>query len=117
MKKTVRVDLNRLERFEFDSVKELRSSLEKRPELSDRLKVDFEGTLRDEKVVVDEEFKRRLHQQWRAQIQADIRETMSGLPESKKRYYSRIVEGEPLRLRVEVDRETGRHGKRLREEE
>lgn len=117
MKKTVRVDLNRLERFEFDSVKELRSSLETRPELSDRLKVDFEGTLRDEKVVVDEVFKRRLHQQWRAQIQADIREKMSELPESKKRYYSRIVEGEPLKLRVNVDREAGRHGKQLREEE
>lgn len=117
MKKIVRVEKSRLERFNVESVGELRSSLESKPELRERLREDFEDTLREQNVIVDDAFKQRLHQQWRAQIQKDIRETMGSLPESKKRYYSRITKGEPLKLRVKVDRATGKHRKQLREEE
>jgi hypothetical protein len=41
---------------------------------------------------------------------------MDSLPESKKQYYSRITKGEPLKLRVKVDRTTGKHRKKIREE-
>lgn len=117
MKKIVRVEKTRLERFNFDSVGDVKSSLKSKPELGDRLREDFEDTLRDQNIVVDDAFKQRLHQQWRAQIQSDIRETMDSLPESKKRYYSRISKGEPLKLRVKVDRTTGKHRKQIREGE
>jgi hypothetical protein len=117
LKKTIRIDTARLARFKFDPVRKLRSSIESQPELRDKLREDFEGTLREHNVTVDDAFRQQLHLQWRDQIQTDIKETMANLPESKKRYYSRIVRGEPLRLRVKVDRATGRHKKRLREEE
>lgn len=116
MKKTIRIDSARLARFKFDPVKKLRSSIESQPELRDKLREDFEGTLREQNVIVDDAFKQQLHRQWRDQIQTDIKETMANLPESKKRYYSRIVRGEPLKLRVKVDRTTGKHRKKIRED-
>lgn len=116
MKKIVRVEKSRLERFNFESVGELKSSLESKHELRDRLSEDFEGVLREQNIIVDDAFKQRLHQQWKAQIQSDIRKTMDSLPESKKQYYSRITKGEPLKLRVKVDRTTGKHRKKIREE-
>lgn len=116
MKKIVRVDPKRIERFNFTSVKVLKTAVESKPELKASLETNFAETLKAQNIVIDEAFKEVLHTQWRAQIQTDITEQMAALPASKKRYYSRLTKGEPLKLKVIVDRETGKHVKEIREE-
>ena len=116
MKKVVRIDPKRIKRFNFTSVAALKTAVENRPELKTNLSRSFTEALEAENIVIDEAFKQKVHTEWRAQIQSDIKTKMDSLPESKKRYYSRISKGEPLKLKVKVDRKTKKHIKTIREE-
>jgi hypothetical protein len=106
--KNFRVDKKRLERFDFTTVETLRESIEQKPELRKRLGEDFEGALRAEGVVIDEDFRTTIRQQWREQIHSDLRAFMEKQPESKKRHYSRVAEGKPIKVSVKIDRKKGR---------
>jgi len=116
MKKAVRIDPKRIKRFNFTSVTALRTAVETKPELKASLSRSFSEALEAENIVIDEAFKQKVCTEWRAQIQSDIQAKMASLPESKKRYYSRISKGEPLKLKVKVDRKTKKHIKTIREE-
>jgi hypothetical protein len=107
-----------LERFNFTSIREigdLKKRVDENPDLRDRLKENFFGTLQDEGIDVDE-VKHRVVQIWRDQMGADLRQRMSELPEEKKKYYMRISEGKPLKLRVRINQETGEKTVQLRED-
>jgi len=115
----IKVSKKRLERFDFTSISKVRRIKEKiegKPELSDRLKGDFVGTLRDEGLEIDEEFLRETKNKWRSQVQEDIRRKMLRRPPSEKRYFQRVAEGKPLKLRVRIDPSTGERTIRLRDE-
>jgi len=116
MKEKHKVSKERLKRFEFTPVNEVKVSLASRPELGNRLKEDLEGALREEGVVIDESFKQQISDQWRAQIKADVRDVVARSPDAEDWYLKRIVEGKPIKIRVEVDRTTKRHTKRLKRE-
>jgi len=110
--KRVRVDRKRLERFGFKPVKGLNASIQKNPELSQRLKEDFRATLEAQGVKVDDEFKRLLRESWRQQIKEDVRR----VAEEKGGddwYLKRVLRGEPIRVRVKVSPEG--HSKRVKE--
>ena len=108
MVKNFRIDRKRLKRFEFTTLKTLRESIEEKPELRRRLGEDFEGALRSEGVVIDEEFRANIRKQWREQIRSDLKDFMERQPESKKRHYSRVAEGKPIKVKVKIDRKKGR---------
>jgi hypothetical protein len=41
-------------------------------------------------------------------IQADTREKMDKLPDDKKRLYSMVRKGKPLKVKVKIDKTTGK---------
>ena len=111
-------DRRMLERFNFTSISEiedLKVRVDENPDLRDRLKENFLGTLQDEGVDFDE-VKNQVVQIWRDQMEVDLKRRMSELPEEKKKYYRRISEGKPLKLRVRINRETGEKTVQLRED-
>ena len=109
--KTVRVSKKRIDRFSFNQVRDLKTSIEKNPAIAEKLKKDFRATLEAQGVTVDEEFIHNVHESWRSQIKADVRR----VAETKGRsdwYLNRVLEGKPIRVRVKVNRESG-HIKKL----
>jgi hypothetical protein len=94
----------------------IEKKIEEKPELKERLKDNFVGTLREEGLEIDDAFLRETMDRWRAQVQEDIRREMLSRPASKRRYFQRVIEGKPLKLRVRVDSTTGERTISLRDE-
>lgn len=65
MKKHVKIDKKRLERFEFKPVKDLKQKIEKKPELKTKLRKDFRGTLEAQGIEIDENFEEKIRKEWR----------------------------------------------------
>jgi hypothetical protein len=114
MQKRVKIDRTRLERFEFKPLKELKTTLEKKPEIKKNLREDFRGTLRAQGITIDEDFKRQIRTEWRETIRSDIRRVADENPESKNWYLKRVLANEPIKLRVKIDKESGTKTKSLR---
>ncbi|HJH28320.1 MAG TPA: hypothetical protein C5S51_01285 [Methanosarcinaceae archaeon] len=98
----------RLERFKVESLNDLKASLEQRPELKTQLEQDFAGTILAEGIVIDDAFKQEVHQKWRLMIDEDVRKVMDKQPEAKRPYYTMVREGKPLKVKVKIDRTTGK---------
>jgi hypothetical protein len=98
----------RLERFKVESLNDLKISLEQRPELKAQLEEDFTGTILAEGIVIDDAFKQEIHQKWRSMIDEDVRKVMDKQPEAKRPYYTMVREGKPLKVKVKIDRTTGK---------
>jgi hypothetical protein len=98
----------RLERFKVESLNDLKISLEQRPELKAQLEDDFTGTILAEGIVIDDAFKQEIHQKWRSMIDEDVRKVMDKQPEAKRPYYTMVREGKPLKVKVKIDRTTGK---------
>ncbi|MCW4011375.1 MAG: hypothetical protein NWF07_00135 [Candidatus Bathyarchaeota archaeon] len=114
MRKRVKVDRTRLERFKFTPLTELKATIEEKPELSQKLRVDFAGTLKAQGITIDEAFKHKLSTEWRAAIKQDIRKVAEEHPESKNWYLKRVLDEKPIKLKVKIDPETGEKTKTLR---
>ncbi len=114
MQKRVRIDRTRLERFKFEPVKELRLTLDKKPEIRQKLKEDFHGTLSAQGITINDDFKKQIRAQWRETIKSDIRRVADENPESKNWYLKRVLADEPIKLRVKIDKTSGTSKKSLR---
>lgn len=114
MNKRISIDKKRLERFDFKPVKELKTAIEKKPEVKQKLKQDFNGTLKDQGIIINEDFKQQIRTEWRKNIKSDIRRVADENPESKKWYLKQVLSKEPIKLKVKIDKETGTKTKSLR---
>ena len=108
MSYNVKVNKKRVDRFKLAPVDELKASIDEQPDIKTRLSEDFKGTLKSEGIVIDDTFKQKIHEQWRSMIQADIREVMDKQPDDKKPLYTMVREGKPLKLKVKIDKTTGK---------
>ena len=108
MKYHTKLDKVRLERFKVESLRELKSSLEQRPDLKKQLEEDFKGTIEAEGIVIDDAFKREISQQWHSMIQEDVRKLMDKQPKDKRPLYTMVRKGKPLKLKVKIDPVTGK---------
>ena len=97
-----------MEVFNITGLKELRTQVEKDPQLIKKLKKDFEGTLKERGIVVDETFRKEVERQRKERMSNRIKARMSKLPKSKKKYYSMIAAGKPIRVTVKIDRKKGK---------
>lgn len=114
MNKRISINRTRLERFKFEPVKKLKSNLEKKPELRQKLSEDFQGTLLDQGINIDNDFKDQIRVEWRETIKSDIRKVADENSQSKNWYLKRVLENEPIKLKVKVDKETKTNTKTLR---
>jgi len=114
MKKRVKVGKSRLDRFDFKSIKELKVAQMEKPELRESLKKDFTGTLESQGIVIDDDFKNRVHAKWRSTIKSDIRKVADENPASENWYLKRVLEQKPIKLNVSINKETGEKKKTLR---
>lgn len=115
MKKHVKIDKKRLERFEFKPVKDLKQKIEKKPELKTNLRKDFRGTLEAQGIEIDEKFEEKIRKEWRNTIKSDLRKAVKEKPAEKTRYLRKILAKEPITIQVTIDKETGEHEKTLKE--
>lgn len=117
MNRKFRIDAERLNRFDFEPVKDIRARLAASPDLKRRLEEDLPGTLEEEGIVIDDAFRQKVSDQWHDRITADTRSVMDRIPDSRKPYYRMIRSGQPVKVRVTIDRETGTITTAPREEE
>lgn len=108
MVKKVRINKARLKRFKLEPLDELKAAVDLNPELKKRLKEDFSGTLKAEGIVIDDAFRNNVRKQWRSMIKADVRESMDRQPAAKKPLYTMVSQGKPLKVKVKIDRTTGK---------
>lgn len=104
----VRVNKKRMDRFKLSPVEQLKASIDVKPDIKTRLNEDFKGTLEKEGVVIDDAFRQKIRDQWRSMIQADIREVMDRQPADKKPLYTMVRQGKPLKVKVKIDKTTGK---------
>ena len=114
MNKRISIDKKRLERFDFKPVKELKIAVEKNPELKQKLKQDFRGTLTKQGITINDEFKQKIRTEWRENIKSDIRRVADENPESTNWYLKQVIDEKPIKLKVKIDKETGAKTKSLR---
>jgi len=107
MQRRFTVDQERLKRFSFEPFAELQHRIADDPDLKRRLQEDLPSTLEEEGIVVDDAFRKKVSDQWHAQIEADTRSIMETIPASKKPYYRMIQSGEPVKVRVSINPTTG----------
>jgi len=103
LKYHTKLDKERLDRFKIESLRELKSSLEQRPDLKKQLEEDFRGTIEAEGIVIDDAFKQEISEQWRSMIREDVRKIMDKQPKDKKPLYTMVRKGKPLKLKVKID--------------
>ena len=108
MRYKAKIDMDRLDRFEVKSLKDLKRSIAERPDLKAKLKEDLRGTLEAEGIVIDDAFKQEVSEQWRSMIRDDVRKIMDKQPREKKLLYTMVRKGKPLKLKVKIDRATGK---------
>ena len=113
MRKRVKVDKTRLERFKFEPVKELKATLKEKPELRTEIKSDFIGTMRAQGIEINDDFRRQLNQEWKATIKQDIKRVADETPENEDWYLKRVLDDKPIKLKVHIDPETGEKTKQL----
>lgn len=111
-----RVIKPKLDRFKFEPVKELRSSLKDNPKIREDLKKDFEGTLQTQGITVDKDFLKTVHSEWRSQIKTDIVQVAEEKG-SDDWYLRKVLKGKPITIRVTVDKKEGENRKTLLEDE
>jgi hypothetical protein len=114
MNKRISIDKKRLERFDFKPVKELKTTIEKKPELKLELREDFRGTLNSQGITIDEDFKQQIRAEWRENIKSDIKRVANENPESKNWYLKQVLAEKPIKLRIKIDNESGTKIKSLR---
>lgn len=114
MQKRVKLDSARLERFKFKQVDKIKATIKKNPELSVKLKEDFAGTIAAQGVTLDAAALETIRVEWRSQIKNDIKETAAASPKKDQWYLTQVLDNKPIKLRVKVDRKTGKHKKTLR---
>ena len=114
MNKRISIDKKRLERFDFKPVKALKTAIEKQPELNQKLREDLRGTLSEQGITIDEDFKQQIRAEWRENIKSDIKRVAEENPESKSWYLTKVLADEPIKLRVKIDKKTGTKNKSLR---
>ncbi len=114
MRKKISIDKYRLERFNFKPINELKSSIENKPEIKQKLKEDFIGTLNAQGITINEDFKKQIRAEWRETIKSDIKRVSDENSESKNWYLNRVLANEPIKLRVKVDKTSGTNTKALR---
>ena len=114
MRRTIKVESKRLERFKFKKVDQIRTTIQKNPELSVKLKEDFIGTVKAQGVNLDAEALESIRVEWKAQIQSDIKVKAEASPMKDQWYLTQVLDNKPIKLRVSVDKETGQHKKTLR---
>jgi len=114
MKKRVKVGKSRLDRFNFESIRELKAAQLERPELRESLKKDLTGTLESQGIIIDDDFRSRIRSKWRSTIKSDIRKVVDENPASDNWYLKRVIEQKPIKLSVSINRETGEKKKTLR---
>ena len=107
MQRRFKIDPERLSRFSLEPFAELKHRIADDPDLKRRLQEDLPGTLEEEGIVVDDAFRKKVSDQWHAQIDADTRSIMETIPEGRKPYYRMIQSGEPVKVRVTIDPKTG----------
>lgn len=108
MANNIRIRKERLERFSVEPLKDFRTSLEQRPELKTQLEKNIKATIEAEGIVIDDTFREEVRSQWRSMIQADTRDKMDKLPDDKKRLYNMVRKGKPLKVKVKIDKTTGK---------
>ena len=109
MDKTVKIKSRRLNRFDFEPVRDILARQKKSPELKRRLKEDLPGTLQAEGIVVDDAFLKAISEKWHARISSDVRSGMDKIPDERKPFNRMVRNGQPIRVRVTNDREKGTH--------
>ena len=114
MRKRVKIDNTRLERFKFKEFDQIKSTIKKNPELSVKLKEDFIGTIEGQGIVLDDATLDSIRTEWRAQIHTDIRAKVEASPKKDEWYLTQVLKNKPIKLRVSIDKETGQHKKKLR---
>ncbi len=114
MKKPVKVEKVRLERFKFEPVREFKATLREKPELRDSLKKDFQSTLISQGLTLDDEFKNKIRTEWRSTIKSDVKRVADEAPDRENWYLKQVLEGNPIKLKVKIDKKTGKNEKSLR---
>ncbi len=114
MQRKVKINRARLDRFKFTKVKGIKTKLTTSPELSIKLKEDFEGTIKAQGVSLDDNALEAIRVEWRTQIQNDIKAKAEASPRKDQWYLSQVLAEKPIKLRVKIDKETGQHVKTLR---
>jgi hypothetical protein len=99
--------------MEFPSIRAIKEKWQKDPEFKKRLKKDVMGTLEAEGIKADDALKKRVLDEWRARMKADMERTVAENPKSKDWYLKRVFEGKPLKIHVKIDRRTGKITKTL----
>lgn len=112
MKKT-KIDRSKFSGLDLPELELIRKRIASDPSLEERLKKDFQGTLQKEGIKVDDVFKGKVMERLNSKVRADLREVVKNRPEAKNWYLKRVVEGKPLKIRVHIDKETGRCEKSL----
>ena len=116
MRRNIKIDKKRLERFKFKKVDQIRSTIKTNPEISIKLREDFTGTIKAQGVTLDAEALESITAEWKVQIQNDIKAKAETSPKKDQWYLTRVLENKPIKLRVTVDKATGQHKKHLRRE-
>ena len=114
MKKRVKVDRSRLDRFDFEPVRNIKAAQMEEPEIRESLKNDLIGTLEGRGIIVDNKFREKIRLEWRSIIKSDIRRVADENPESDNWYLKRVIEEKPIKLSVRINKETGEKEKTLR---
>ncbi|MBN1681930.1 hypothetical protein JW865_00055 [Candidatus Bathyarchaeota archaeon] len=103
----VRVDKERLKRFDFEKLQAIRSKASEKPKLRDSFRKDFKAALEAEGVKVDEAFLKEIKHEWHEQISRDIKAKVAASPE-KYPMLSRVVAGKPIRVHVTIEKGTNK---------
>ena len=107
MSRKFHIDAERMSRFDFEPVKDLRVRLKTDQDLKRRINEDLPGTLEDEGIVIDDALRQKISDKWHAQIKADTHAVMDRIPDSRKPYYRMIRSGQPVKVRVTINSESG----------
>jgi len=114
MLKRNKIKQNKLERFKFKPVSELKKTLKNNPNLSIKLREDFTGTLKTQGITLNKKTIESIRTEWRTQIKTDIRKVAETAPKKDQWYLSQVLAEKPIKLRVKIDKEKGQHIKTLR---
>lgn len=115
LQKRYKIDKKKLERFEFKPVLQLRAKVKTDPEIATNLKANFNTTLEAQGIVIDDNFKTKVQTQWREQIRTDVKRVAEA-NKDKNWYLNKVLEGKPIKVSVKVDKKTGSHVKKPKEE-
>jgi hypothetical protein len=111
--KKKRIDKNALHGLDLPELEQIRKRMAVDPSLEERLKEDFQGTIKEVGIKVDSAFIDRVMERLNSKVRADLREIVKKRPEAKNWYLKRVLEGKPLKIHVHINKETGKCEKSL----